>query len=158
PRRLDLKLDAAYFDKIDTLPDFQNVGSQGFTRLWTTEAGLHFTDVRKSLGGVDDEKGVLASGIGATSTAVGRTVPQGRVALDPGLPLPWGHSSLWLRSALGSSSGERSDPLANFYFGGFGNNRVDSGAVKRYREYQSMPGFGINEIAGQSYVRELLEL
>jgi hypothetical protein len=157
PRHLDLKLDVAYFDRIDTLPDYQNVGSAGFTRLWTGEAGLYFTDVRRSLGAVDDEKGVIASGVVSTSMAEGRTTPQARAGFDAGIALPWAHSSLWSRTSLGGSRGDRSDPLANFYFGGFGNNRVDKGAVKRYREYQSMPGFGINEIAGQSYVREMVE-
>ena len=39
-------------------------------------------------------------------------------------------------------------PLANFYFGGFGNNYVDSRAVKRYRDYDRFPGFGIDEHRG----------
>ena len=33
------------------------------------------------------------------------------------------------------------DPAASFYFGAFGNNRVDNGNVKRYRAPGSMPGF-----------------
>jgi hypothetical protein len=47
--------------------------------------------------------------------------------------------------------------VANFYFGGFGNNYVDGGPEKRYREYGSLPGFGIDEISGQSFVREMVE-
>ena len=38
------------------------------------------------------------------------------------------------RNALGGSTGDRDDPLANFFFGGFGNNYVDHGDAKRYRE------------------------
>ena len=38
---------------------------------------------------------------------------------------------------------------AKFYFGGFGNNYVDDGEVKRYREFGSFPGFEIDEVGGQ---------
>ena len=30
--------------------------------------------------------------------------------------------------------GDRDNPLASAYFGGFGNNYVDNGEAKRYRE------------------------
>jgi hypothetical protein len=156
PRRLDLKLDLAYFDKIDTLPDYQNVSS-GFTRLTTASAGLYFTDVRRSLGGVDDEKGLRATGVLSASLARRRTTPQLRGNVDAGYALPWAHSSIWSRTALGAASGDRSNPLANFYFGGFGNNRIDDGEVKRYRDYDAMPGFRLNEIAGLSFVRQMVE-
>ncbi len=46
-----------------------------------------------------------------------------------------------------SPTARRTDPYANFYFGGFGNNYVDRRNVKRYREYDSFPGFEINEIS-----------
>ena len=58
PRKLDLFLDFAYYDQIDTLPNAQNVETN-FTRLVTGEAGLYYTDVKRSLGAVDDEKGII---------------------------------------------------------------------------------------------------
>ncbi len=156
PRRLDLKLDLAYFDKIDTLPDYQNVSS-GFTRLTTAEAGLYYTDLRRSLGAVDAEKGVTANSVLAASVAKGRTAPQWHGGFDFGIALPWAHASIWSRSALGAARGDRNDPLANFYFGGFGNNRIDNGAVRRYREFYAMPGFRLNEISGLSFARQMVE-
>ncbi len=51
-----MKFDYAYYDQIDTLPGAQNVDTN-FTRLTTAEVGLYYTDVRKSLGAVDGEKG-----------------------------------------------------------------------------------------------------
>ena len=51
----------------------------------------------------------------------------------------------------------RATALANFYFGAFGNNYVDDGNVKRYREYYAMPGFGINELAAQRFVKQMVE-
>jgi hypothetical protein len=72
---------------------------------------------------------------------------------DYGFALPIPHSSLWLRTAAGVSSGDRDNPVANYYFGGFGNNYVDAGAIKRYRDIGSMPGFEIDEIAARRYAK-----
>ncbi len=68
------------------------------------------------------------------------------------------HSSLWVRTAAGYADGDADDPFANFYFGGFGNNYVDRGAVKRYRENYAMPGFELNAIPGRTAARSMLEL
>ena len=80
------------------------------------------------------------------------------MGFDFGFPLPWKHASIWLYSAGGSSNGDADDPLGSFYFGGFGNNHVDDGEVKRYRDYYSFPGWEIDEIAGTDFVRTVAEL
>jgi hypothetical protein len=84
-------------------------------------------------------------------------VPQLRGTLDFGFAMPWGHSSVWLRNAGGISRGESDDPYANWFLGGFGNNYVDSRTEKRYREYESFPGFELNEIAGRRFTRHMVE-
>ena len=58
---------------------------------------------------------------------------------------------------MGAARGDRSDSVANFYFGAFGNNYVDDGNIKRYREYYAMPGFGINELSAQRFVKQMVE-
>ena len=57
----------------------------------------------------------------------------------------------------GSASGESSNSLANFYFGGFQNNYVDNREVKRYRQAETFPGFGIDAVGGQRYLKSVLE-
>jgi hypothetical protein len=52
----------------------------------------------------------------------------------------------------------KDDPFANFYFGGFGNNWVDRGKVKRYREWYSFPGLELNEIGGTNFAKGMVEL
>lgn len=157
PRKLTLKYDLTYYDKIDTLPEAQNVGSS-FTRLLTEQIGLHFTDKRRSLGAVEDEKGVAWSIVANASQVNSQTIPQLRGSLDLGFALPLPHSSIWLHSVAGIAGGDRKNPIANFYFGGFGNNYVDSGSVKRYQEYYALPGFEIDAVSGQSFARPMLEL
>ncbi len=147
PRRLDLKLDLAYYDKIDALPFYQNVEATT-DRLMTAQAGLHFTHVQRSLGAVDDEQGILWKAVALANHANGNTVPQVAGSFDIGVALPLPHSSVWLRSAAGVADGDRNDPFANFFFGGFGNNYVDNGDVKRYRDWYALPGFGLNEVGG----------
>ena len=157
PRRLDLKTDVAFYGKIDTLPEFQNV-STAFDRLATAQVGLYYTHMQRSLGAVDDEQGIKWELVTNASLANSKAIPQARGGFDAGFALPLAHSSAWLRGAAGTSDGDRSNPLANFFFGGFGNNHVDNGEIKRYREYYALPGFGINAIGGRSFARLLAEL
>jgi hypothetical protein len=156
PRRLDLDIEAEYVADIDRLPDYQNV-PVNVDRLLTLEARLAFTDVRNSLGNVDDETGRRWS-VGLTGQLVEQSVvPQVYATYDRGLALPLGHSSVWLRGAAGFSPSDR-DPFASFFFGGFGNNWVDHQNEKRYREVLSFPGADLNEIGGRSFLKGTFEL
>jgi hypothetical protein len=156
PRWLDLKVKLAHYNDIDTLPGDQNVGSS-FTKLTTGEVGLYYTDLRRSLGAVEDEQGIAATGVTTANIAPGISTQQYRGSLDLGVALPWAHSSVWSRSSAGASGGARNNALANYYFGAFGNNRVDDGEIRRYRDYDSLPGFAIDQIAAMSFVRETVE-
>ncbi|HEX4883168.1 MAG TPA: hypothetical protein VFX05_03445 [Casimicrobiaceae bacterium] len=156
PRTLEFVARGAFYDRIDTLPYAQNVES-GFDRLTEAEVGLRYVDVRRALGAVDEEKGLKWDAFTGLQHVTGETPWHVRGSIEYGWDLPARNSSLWLRTAAGYISGNRDVPIANFYFGGFGNNYVDSREVKRYREPFSFPGFGIDEISGQSFVRPLLE-
>ncbi|MFO0002734.1 MAG: hypothetical protein ACK559_16530, partial [bacterium] len=39
-----------------------------------------------------------------------------------------------------------------------GNNYVDNGSVKRYRDYDSLPGFEIGEISAKRFAKSVVEL
>ncbi|MGE5339597.1 MAG: hypothetical protein ACM3PU_17335 [Gemmatimonadota bacterium] len=157
PRRLQWTTDVAYYNNLDALPAAQNIPAPA-PRLLSGQTGLFYTNLRRSLGAVDDEKGWSGDIVLAANHASGRTVPQLRGDVDLGVALPIEHSSVWWRSAVGIADGDRSNPYANFYFGGFGNNYVDNHAVKRYRQYDSFPGFKIDELGGRSFARTMLEL
>lgn len=156
PRHLELNVGTTFYGGLERLPDFQNV-SASIDTLLATRARLSYTNLRHSLGYVDEEKGV-AWELGFDDDHVaGSSFPRLRGSLDLGVPLPLKHSSVFLRSAAGYSPRDRAQPFANFYFGGFGNNYVDRGEEKRYREYYSFPGVELNEIAGTSFVKSTLE-
>ena len=156
PRRFDVTVDLAYYDQIDTLPTAQNI-STTFTRLVTGEVAARYTDVKRSLGAVDDEKGYTWALVYTGNRVSGEITPQVRGEIAYGFPLPLPHSSLWLRGAAGWANGDRNSTVANFYFGGFGNNYVDDKSIKRYRDYDSLPGFGIDEVSALSFVRGMAE-
>jgi hypothetical protein len=156
PRKLEAIFDVAYYDQIDTLPNAQNVPTT-FTRLVTSKVGLRYTDERQSIGGVDAEKGLAWSLIYQGNSVSGEITPQLLGTFDIGTALPLPNSALWLRTAGGIADGSHNQTVANFYFGGFGNNYVDDGTIKRYREYYSLPGFGLNQISGLNFAKELVE-
>jgi hypothetical protein len=157
PRRLDLSIGAAYFTGLDTLPGNQNVPS-GFENILSGKFELSYTDTRRSQGSVDHEKGYRWDLVATADRAEGNTVPKLRAGFDFGFALPLGNSSIWLYNAAGVADGDRDNSLASFYFGGFGNNYVDDDEVKRYREFDSFPGFEIDSLSGQSFAKSVLEL
>jgi hypothetical protein len=156
PKRMTLKLQGVAAGNLDQLPQFQNV-AVNVDRLYSGEAELSYTDVRSSLGHVDDEKGHLWSAVFQTDYVNASLFTRLFGHYDVGWALPAGHSSVWLRTAAGASPQRAGEPFANFYFGGFGNNYVDRGEIKRYREYYAFPGARLNEIAGRNFVRSLVE-
>ena len=64
---------------------------------------------------------------------------------------------MWIRELAGKSFGDRTQPFANFYFGGFGNNWIDHQEVSRYREYYSFPGVDLDQIGATDFAKTLVE-
>ncbi|MCE4554653.1 YncE family protein [Roseateles cellulosilyticus] len=157
-QRLELRNKLAWYTGLETLPGAQNVAAGG-SRLLLAETGLYYSDLRRSLGAVGDEKGVSASAALTLSRTAGRVVTQPLLRLDAGMPLGgWRHASLWSRTAAGGTAGTDTLAVSRHYFGAFGNNWVDDGTVQRYREPGSLPGFKIDEVSARSYVRQMVEL
>ena len=167
PRTLDLKTGVNGYAGLERLPDYQNVStSPGFDKMVSANAELAYKNTRSSLGSVDTEKGhqwrleaflntVRFERLGHSAW---RGFPLLASPLDLGLPLPVGHTSVWLRNAAGYSPGDPNEPFANFYFGGFGNNWVDYQDSRRYRQYESFPGIELNAAGGTNFGRTTLDL
>ena len=157
PRKLDFSSELSYYTGLDTLPENQNVSTQAIEDILSLDLGFHYTNTRKSIGAVDQEKGMRWDIVLAVDDSEFDTVLKPRIGFDFGVALPWKHSSIWFYNAAGTSNGDRTDPLGNFYFGGFGNNYVDDREVKRYRQYDSFPGFEIGELAATEFVKTVAE-
>jgi hypothetical protein len=156
PRRLTLKVDGRFAGNLDQLPEYQNVPVNVNTPL-TAVGDLSYTNVRSSLGNVDQEKGQRWSLAIREDVVASTLFTKVRGRYDVGMQLPLAHSSIWVRNAAGFSPQSRIEPFANFYFGAFGNNYVDHQDEQRYREYQSLPGLEINEAGGRNFVKSLVE-
>jgi hypothetical protein len=156
PRKMGLEIDAAAFGGLDQVPGYQNIPSP-YSELFSARVRLDYSNVRSSLGHVDVEKGHTWELVAASNYVNGNLIPFARGSFDIGFALPIRHSSVWLRSDAGYAYGDVEDPFANFFFGGYGNNYVDDGTVKRYREWYSFPGVELNSVGGQTYVKGLLE-
>jgi hypothetical protein len=155
-RRLDFDVEAAYYTGLDTLPGNQNVEAE-FKNLASLMASLNYKFTQQSLGSIDHEKGIRWNLVTELDSANSDLFPKIRGGFDFGFALPWAHSSIWLYNEVGWAGGDRENTLANWYFGAFGNNYVDDGEIKRYREYQSFPGFEIDQLLAQDFGRSLLE-
>jgi hypothetical protein len=157
PTSLGYTLQAASHGNLAILPEFQNVPT-AFDRLDTFSGELTYASLRRSLGAIEDEVGATWNAAARSSLVNGDLYP--RLSLDAarGFLLPLDHSSVWLRASAGSAlSGDRTQPFARFYFGGFANNWVDHREIKQYRSAESFPGLGINEVSGATYTKAQVE-
>ena len=156
PRHMDLQLSGRVAGNLDQLPEFQNVFVK-VDRLFSLAASLSYTDAHGSLGSVDDEKGQRWTAVVRLDDANSSAYTKVYATYDRGFALPIGHSSIWVRNAAGASPQNRDEPFANFYFGAFGNNYVDRGDEKRYREYYAFPGAPLNGISGRNFGKSTIE-
>jgi hypothetical protein len=156
PRRMQLELDTAFYGGLEQVPGYQNIASP-YDTLWQGRARLHYEHVRSSLGAVAEEKGHTWEVVALGNYVNSNLIPLVRAGLDIGFALPIRHSSIWLRTDAGYAHGDADDPFAFFFFGGFGNNYVDKGSIRRYHEWYSFPGVELNAIGGQTFSKALLE-
>lgn len=157
PRSLGYTLQGAAHGNLAILPEFQNVPT-AFDDLATFSGDLAYSSLRRSLGAIEDELGSSWDASARGSLVNGEWYP--RLSLDAakGFLLPLDHSSLWLRASAGSAvAGDRTQPFAQFYFGGFANNWVDHRAIKQFRSTEAFPGLEINEIGGATYTKAQAE-
>ena len=102
PRRITLALEGRLAGNLDQLPEYQNVPVR-VDQLASFTALLSSTNIRGSIGRVDDEKGQKWT-LGTRVYYVNRSVfTKVQATYDIGRALPLGHSSVWLRSAAGFS-------------------------------------------------------
>ena len=110
PREMTVKADVAYYADLDALPAFQNV-SVTYDKLFTSSVELNYSNVRRSIGAVDDETGYRWAAFGHLYNALSDWYPAIFGRFDFGHGLPLGHSSIWLRNSAGVSGGDRDSPL-----------------------------------------------
>ncbi len=146
PRVLDYAITLSGYADIDRLPDYQNV-TTSVDRFISLGVKLNYSALMRTLGANDAEKGMKATFTTSGKYGTKKYFPRFYTMFDYGMIL-WTHSSLWFRAASGHSFGDRTNNLANFYFAGFGNNWVDHGEVRRYRDYYSFPGVNLDDQAG----------
>ncbi len=156
PKSLDYSLTLTKYGGLERLPEFQNI-TTSFDNFYSFNGRLNYQFPMKSIGAVDDEKGIRWQFLSYNNYVNGKLFSRVLTNFDYGILLPLDHSSVWLRSSAGYSFGERKEPLANFYFGGFGNNWVDVQDARRFREFYSFPGVDLNAIGGTNYGKLLVE-
>ncbi len=141
---------------LERMPSAQNVATS-YDDFTTANAQLNFARLTSTIGAIEAEKGFIWTIAASGTEVLDEIYPQVRTDLTFGVPTPIDHSSIWLHTSFGSAFGDRDDPFANFFFGGFGNNWVDHTGVNRYRKHYSFPGVDLNSIAGRNYAKGMVE-
>ena len=155
-RTLDLTLNLAGYSGLDRLPEYQNVTAT-HTKFVGATATLAYSNLQKSLGAIEDERGVQWN----VNGQVNATFPSSFLKSGGNTRGDFSSRSETRRSGFVLQQAallvNASDPFANFYFGAFGNNWVDKGNISRYREYYSFPGATIDQIGANSFAKGQVE-
>jgi hypothetical protein len=153
PRTLGYTVQVAGYGGLATLPEYQDVAAP-YETLLSGSGNLAYSSLRASLGAIEHELGTTWGVTVRGNYAAGDLYTRVNVDVAQGMLLPLNHSSLWFRASVGSAvSGDRDNPFANFYFGGFGNNWVDHRSIRQFRGVESFPGLDINAVGGATYGR-----
>ncbi|MBP1646692.1 MAG: Domain Protein Beta Propeller [Bacteroidetes bacterium] len=156
PTTLEYSLSFYGYGGLEVLPEFQNIASS-IDHFFSVGGRLRYSYLTRTLGAVEDEQGIICAFNNSTRLSVQGAFPHFWAGLDVGGQFLFDHSTIWFRSSAGYSPGARDNSLANFYFGGFGNNWVDYQNVQRYREFYSFPGIEINAAGGTTFGKAMLE-
>ena len=158
PRQLDLDLSG-------TSPATSTACPSTRTWRWTStssigrSATLSFTDVRNSLGDVDDEKGTRWSATCAGAGASTARRARGSAATyDRGLAAAAsGHSSVWFRSAAGFSPRDRERAVRELLLRRLRQQLRRPRRREALPRVRGFPGAASNEIGGRNFVKSTIE-
>lgn len=153
-------VDAAVFTygMLEVLPGYQEIEAP-MRNMQAASISFGVSKLRKTLGGVDDEKGFSWDVSSTTYLAKGKFYPSFMSDQSIGFLVPFiRNTSFWIRNSVGHSLGDRISSLSHFYFGGFGNNYVDWQPSEQYRNVLSFPGAQIDQIPAYNYVKTMGEL
>jgi len=157
PARTEFYVKLAAYGDLETLPFYQNVESS-YKNLYVATLNFHRSYLLKSLGAVEPEQGYDWNVYALTSLAKNTFYPQLINNFDFGFLLPMRNSSIWFRTSLGQSFGDKEKTNSYFYFGGFGNNWIDYRNPQQYREMQSFPGVDIDRFSALNYAKLTTEI
>jgi len=158
PLKSNYQLGLYTYGNLEVLPQYQNVES-AIRSLQAASASYGISKLRKSLGGVGDERGYTWNISSTTFLANGSLFPSLVSNQDFGFLIPGiRNSSFWIRNSVGQSLGDRNSGMSNFYFGGFRNNYADWQPSEQYRDALAFPGANIDEIPAYNYLKTMGEL
>lgn len=147
-----------HYGDLEVLPQFQNVASP-IKNFQSLSAEFGISKLRRTLGGVEDEKGYLWNLTGYSYFAKGNLYPSIISEQHIGFLVPFiRNTSFWIRNSMGQSFGKRGSSFSTFYFGGFRNNYVDWQSSDQYRKILAFPGVNIDEISAHNFIKTMGEL
>jgi hypothetical protein len=158
PFRWNYGFGLTHYGDLEVLPQFQNIASP-IKNFQSVSGDIGISKTRRTLGGVEDEKGYIWNLMGYSYYANGNLYPsliseQHFGMLVPGIR----NTSFWIRNSIGQSFGKRGSSFSTFYFGGFRNNYVDWQPSSQYRKILAFPGAEIDELNAHNFIKTMGEM
>ncbi|MDO8897623.1 MAG: hypothetical protein Q7V19_08215, partial [Bacteroidales bacterium] len=158
PFRWNYGFSLTHYGDLEVLPQFQNIASP-IKNFQSISADIGTSKLRRTLGGIEDEKGYTWNLTGYSYYANGNLYPSIISEQHIGMLVPGiRNTSFWIRNSVGQSFGKRGSSFSTFYFGGFRNNYVDWQPSSQYRKILAFPGAEIDELSAHNFIKTMGEL
>jgi hypothetical protein len=125
-------------------------------QLLSGEIGLAYSNTRKSQAAWTTRRASTGPST-ACSTARRQDLPEGDASFDIGFALPLGNSSIWLYNARRRRRHGARAACPTSTSAASTTTTWTTARWKRYREYDTFPGFEIDALGGRRFLRNMLE-
>ncbi len=160
PLKFNYNFSLSTFGGLEVLPQYQNVSVDSLIKSFQyADASYEISKIRKTLGGVDYEKGYNWKISASTYYAGGKLFPNILSEQSIGFVIPiMRNTSFWIRNSIGQAFGDENSSMSKFYFGGFRNNYIDWQESEQYRKTNAFPGVRIDAIPARNFIKTMGEL
>jgi hypothetical protein len=155
PHSITQTSELAFFTGVESIHD--NLVPVTTPRFLSFETSLHSRNIRRAIGGVDNESGTEWT---TTLNALGF---EGRVV--GGLHVDWNwystvgrpHNVLHFQLAGGYATAPRDLAIGQYYLGGFGNQLLENEEVKQFRNPLRFPGVPVYSLPAGAFAKAMVE-
>ena len=155
PHSVTQTSEIAFFTGVESIHDNQVPVTT--PRFLSFETSLNSRNVRRAIGGVDNEHGTewtaTANALGFDGQVVGGLRGDWNWYSTVGRP----HNVLHLQVAGGYATAPRDVAIGQFYLGGFGNQLLENQEVKQFRDPLRFPGVPVYSLPAGAFGKVMLE-
>lgn len=158
PHKISQTSEIAAYTGIEAIND--NLVRVSRPDFFVLQTALHSRNLRRSIGSSDVEAGtewklsLMTFLVDPRRPAVVGGI---HAEWDRFFTVAWPHNVLHVKTAAGIRYTKEELAIGRFYFGGFGNRRLEDGGAKQFRKVFRFPGIPIYSLSARGFAKAMVE-